>query len=70
MTQISNSIYEPGELALLERCLAEVCSQRGLQTSTGAATILAAEMFDLYQHGVRDPRDLQARLGNPSAYTA
>ncbi|MCJ8520116.1 hypothetical protein ABID21_003116 [Pseudorhizobium tarimense] len=69
MTQISPTIYEPDELALLERCLAEVCTQRGLQPSAGAATILAIEMFDLYQHGVRDPKDLQARLGTLGSYT-
>ncbi|HEX5935966.1 MAG TPA: hypothetical protein VFY63_17535 [Pseudorhizobium sp.] len=63
MTQISTGTLEPGELAFLHRCFSDVCSHRGLHSDSDAANSLAAQLFDLYQNGVREERELYTFLG-------
>ncbi len=54
--------FEPSELAFLQRLFDDVRAERGLTGGSLAANNLAAQIIQLYQQGVRDPRDMQARL--------
>lgn len=70
MTQLASSTFEPRELAFIQRCFADICGRRGLQGNTEAATDLAAQIFDLYKHGVRNEQDLYARLDRANGFRA
>lgn len=65
MTQISTGILEPGELAFLHRCFSDVCSHRGLPVDSDTASNLAAQLFKLYQSGVREEGELHSSLDDP-----
>lgn len=62
MTQIPHATFEPQELALLHRCYTDLYSKRRVVGDKDAANRLAAQIFELYQAGVRDEIELQARL--------
>lgn len=53
-----STTLKPSELALLQRVFDDLCSHRGLPGGSLAANDLAAEMIQLYQHGVRDEKSL------------
>lgn len=59
---VLTTTFEPKELAFLQRLFDDVCAERGLVSGSLAATNLAAQIIQLYQQGVHDPRDLQIRL--------
>ncbi|MDR6817311.1 hypothetical protein J2X76_002484 [Neorhizobium sp. 2083] len=54
--------FEPSELAFLQRLFDDICAERGLPTGGPVASTLAAQIIQLYQQGVRDPRELQDHL--------
>lgn len=54
-------ILEPQDLDVLQACFDEVRRERGLIKDDVAATI-AAQMIELYQTGIRDPRELSQRV--------
>ncbi|MCY1665953.1 hypothetical protein [Rhizobium sp. SL86] len=54
-------ILEPRDLDVLQACFDAVRRERGLIKDDVAATI-AAQMIELYQTGIRDPRELSQRV--------
>ncbi|MCB5203621.1 hypothetical protein LH464_14175 [Neorhizobium sp. T786] len=58
------STFEPQDLAFLQKVFTTVCAERGLSGDSDAASDLAGQMFQLYQQGIREEKDLQARLRN------
>ncbi|CDZ36225.1 hypothetical protein NOJ28_13290 [Neorhizobium galegae] len=59
---VLTNTFEPTELAFLQRLFDEICAERGLAGGSLAANNLAAQIIQLYQQGVRDPRDMQIHL--------
>ncbi|MBP2557545.1 hypothetical protein J2857_000296 [Neorhizobium galegae] len=59
---VLTTTFEPTELAFLQRLFDEICAERGLAGGSLAANNLAAQIFQLYQQGVRDPRELYIHL--------
>ena len=64
---ISNT-FEPSELAFLKRIYDDVRTERGVADGSAAATELAAEMFHLYQRGVKDELSLHQHFDGNSFY--
>ena len=66
MTQTLHATFEPQELAFLQRCYAEISTERRVQGDADEANRLATQIFQLYRDGVRDETELHARLaGTP-----
>ena len=59
---VLTNTFEPSELAFLKRFFDDVCAERGVPGGSHAANDLAAQIIHLYQHGVRDEKDLQIQL--------
>jgi hypothetical protein len=57
-----NSMFEPNELAFLQRIFNDMCLERGLSDKSAAANNLAAEMIQLYQRGVKDEQGLHSHF--------
>lgn len=61
-TAVLTNTFEPNELAFLQRFFNDLCVERGLAGGSLAASDLAARIIQLYQHGVRDEKDLQGHI--------
>lgn len=60
----SATTFEPHDLAFLQKLFTTVCAEKGLNGDSAAANDLAAQMFQLYQQGIREEHALQTRLRN------
>jgi hypothetical protein len=49
---------DPDELAMMQRVFDHVCNVRQIQKRGHEATTLAASIVNMYQHGIRDERQL------------
>ncbi|CAN7475676.1 hypothetical protein [Neorhizobium sp. LjRoot104] len=67
---VLTNTFEPTELAFLQRLFDEICAERGLAGGSLAANNLATQLIQLYQEGVRDPRDLHIHLDPDSRLEA
>ncbi|MGN7294220.1 hypothetical protein [Rhizobium sp. SAFR-030] len=54
---------EPQDLEFLQGCFDTIRRKRGLDGDNPVASHLAAQMIELYQAGVRDPHELNSRMG-------
>ncbi len=59
-----SNTFEPQDLAFLKRFFTTVCAERGLSGESEVANDLAARIFQLYQQGVREEKDLHFYLRN------
>ena len=62
---ITSSI-KPGELGMLQRVFDEILMRRGIAEETDAASQVAVDLISLFQHGIRDERQLLAMLSGRS----
>lgn len=62
-TSAETTVIEPQELSFLEDVFNDALKRRGLDNDTTAASNLAAQIIELYQIGVRDPQELDEKLG-------
>ena len=63
MTQhIQESAFEPQDLACMQRLFSAACAARGVDGKGEAANQLAARIFELYQQGLREEKDLGSHL--------
>lgn len=53
---------EPDEMAMLQSVLCQILKRRGISEESRAATRIAEDLISLFQHGVRDDRQLLAML--------
>lgn len=53
---------EPEELTILQEVFDKICERRGIRKNTEAAERAAADLIDLYQHGIRNERQLLVML--------
>jgi len=58
----STSTFEPQDLAFLQKFFTSVCAERGLSGGSEVANDLAARIFQLYQQGIREEKDLHSHL--------
>ncbi|MCO5731711.1 hypothetical protein [Rhizobium sp. SSA_523] len=54
---------EPQDLRVLQSCLDDIRRKRGLSSDEPETRSLAARMIELYQSGIRDPRELAQQVG-------
>ena len=52
----------PDDLAMLEGALDEILLRRAVAKDTDAASRIAVDLISLFQHGIRDKRQLLAML--------
>ncbi|OHV77241.1 hypothetical protein [Rhizobium sp. LCM 4573] len=52
----------PADLAMLESVLEEILTRRGIAKGTDAASRIAVDLLDLFQHGIRNKQQLLAML--------
>ena len=62
------SAIEPNELQMLQRVFDLACQRRGIAKNTSKAQLLAADVIDLFQHGVRSEAQLIAMLSGDRDY--
>lgn len=55
-------VLEPQDLDVLQACFDAVRRERGLINDEVLAATIAAQMIELYQTGIRDPRELSERV--------
>lgn len=55
-------ILEPQDLDILQACFDAVRRERGFVHDDVFAAAIAAQMIELYQTGIRDPRELSERV--------
>ncbi|WP_165217457.1 hypothetical protein [Affinirhizobium pseudoryzae] len=55
-------ILEPQDLDVLQACFDAVRRKSGLINDEVLAATIAARMIELYQTGIRDPRELSERV--------
>ena len=53
---------EPEDLKMLRRVVEEICDRRGIVQDSGRATDIAADVINLFQHGVRREAQLVVML--------
>jgi hypothetical protein len=53
---------EPGELGMLQRVFDQILNRRAIVPESEAAGRIAADLIMLFQHGIRDERQLLAML--------
>lgn len=59
---------EPNDLQMLQRVFDMACQRRGIAKNTSKARLLAADVIDLFQHGVRTEAQLIAMLSGTKDY--
>ncbi|MCK8779114.1 hypothetical protein M0654_03855 [Rhizobium sp. NTR19] len=52
----------PADLAMIQRVLEAACQRRGLSKEGNDAAHIAAELVELYAHGVRGEQELSALI--------
>jgi hypothetical protein len=52
----------PADLAIIQRVLDAACERRGVAKEGRDAEHIAAELVELYSHGVRDEQELSALI--------
>lgn len=63
MHQIPQStMLEPQDLKFLQSCFDTIRRKHGLDADTRAATDVAAQIFTLYENGIRDRAELERQL--------
>lgn len=60
------SPVEPHEMGMLQRVFDEILTARGIGEDTDTASQAAADLISLFQHGIRDERQLLAMLSGRS----